>query len=88
MKDPKLFESKILQEFWLAKPEFRIVICLSDKILNILTKSQLISEAIYGLLTSPKKQTDEFVLFAFLLFMTNKSNLSVRQLANLLFDFI
>ena len=43
-------------------------------------KGQLISKAIYGLLTSPKKLTDEFVLFAFLLFMANKSNLSVRFL--------
>ena len=32
------------------------------------------------LLTSPKKQTDGFVLFAFLLFTANKSNLSVRFL--------
>ena len=40
-------------------------------------KGQLISKAIYGLLTSPKKRTDEFVLFAFLLFMANKSNSSV-----------
>ena len=32
-------------------------------------KGQLISKAIYGLLTSPKKRTDEFDLFAFLLFM-------------------
>ena len=45
-----------------------------------LFKGQLISKAIYGLLTSPKKRTDEFVLFAFLLFMANKSNLSVRFL--------
>ena len=32
-----------------------------------LSKGQFISKAIYGLLTSPKKRTDEFVLFAFLL---------------------
>ena len=44
------------------------------------TKGQLISKAIYGLLTSPKKRMDEFVLFAFLLFMANKSNSSVRFL--------
>ena len=43
-------------------------------------KGQLISKAIYGLLTSPKKQTDEFVLFAFLLFTANKSNSSVHFL--------
>ena len=45
-----------------------------------LFKGHLISKAIYGLLTSPKKQTDEFDLFAFLLFMANKSNLSVQFL--------
>ena len=45
-----------------------------------LSKGQLISKAIYGLLSSPKKQTDEFVLFAFLLFTANKSNSSVRFL--------
>ena len=43
-------------------------------------KGQLISKAIYCLLTSPKKQTNEFVLFALLLFMANKSNSSVRFL--------
>ena len=41
-------------------------------------KGQLISKPIYDLLTSPKKRTDEFDLFAFLLFMANKSNSSVR----------
>ena len=41
-------------------------------------KGQLISKAIYGLLTSPKKRTGEFVLFAFLFFTANKSNSSVR----------
>ena len=48
--------------------------------INKLGKGQLISKAIYGLLTSPKKRTDEFVLFAFLLFTANKSNSSVRFL--------
>ena len=38
------------------------------------TKGQLISKAIYGLLTSSKKRTDEFDLFAFLLFTAKKSN--------------
>ena len=37
-----------------------------------ISKGQLISKAIYGLLTSPKKRTDEFVLFAFLLCTANK----------------
>ena len=41
-------------------------------------KGQLISKPIYDLLTSPKKRTDEFDLFAFLLFTANKSNSSVR----------
>ena len=44
------------------------------------TKGQLISKAIYGLLTSPKIRTDEFDLFAFLLFTANKTNSSVRFL--------
>ena len=43
-------------------------------------KGQLISKASYGLLTSPKKRRDKFVLFAFLLFAANKSNSSVRFL--------
>ena len=43
-------------------------------------KGQLISKAIYGLLTSTKKRTDKFVLFVFLLFTANKSNYSVRFL--------
>ena len=42
------------------------------------TKGQLISKPIYDLLTSPKKRTDEFDLFPFLLFTANKSNSSVR----------
>ena len=41
-------------------------------------KGQLISKPIYDLLTSPKKRTEEFDLFAFLLFTANKSNSSVR----------
>ena len=45
--------------------------------LKIRSKGQLISKAIYGLLTSPKKRTDEFDLFAFLLFTANKTNSSV-----------
>ena len=39
-----------------------------------------ILKAIYVLLTSLKNRTDEFVLFAFLLFTANKSNSSVRFL--------
>ena len=44
------------------------------------TKGQLISKADWHAIDSPKKQTDEFVLFAFLLFMANKSNSFVRFL--------
>ena len=43
-------------------------------------KGQLISKADWRAIDSPKKRTDEFVLFAFLLFMANKSNSSVRFL--------
>ena len=46
--------------------------------LHVYAKGQLISKPIYDLLTSPKKQTDKFDLFAFLLFTTNKSNSSVH----------
>ena len=40
-------------------------------------KGQLVSKAIYDLLTSLKELTDKFVLFAFLLFTAIKSNSSV-----------
>ena len=45
-----------------------------------MAKGQLISKPINDLLTSPKKRTDKFDLFAFLLFTANKSNSSVRFL--------
>ena len=45
-----------------------------------LTKGQLISKADWRAIDSPKKRTDEFVLFAFLLFTANKSNSSVHFL--------
>ena len=55
-------------------------------------KGQLISKADWRAIDSPNKRTDEFVLFAFLLFTANKSNSSVfwenLRLANLLFNFI
>ena len=41
-------------------------------------KGQLILKAFHGLLTSPKKRSYEFDLFAFLLFTANKSNSSIR----------
>ena len=43
-------------------------------------KGQLNSKAIYVPLTSPKKQMDGFVLFAYLLFTANKSNSSIHFL--------
>ena len=51
-----------------------------DYVFYVLSKGRLISKAIYGLLTSPKKWTNEFDLFAILLFTANKSNYSVRFL--------
>ena len=45
-----------------------------------MAKGQLISKADWRAIDSPKKQTDKFVLFAFLLFTANKSNSSVRFL--------
>ena len=43
-------------------------------------KDQLISKADWCAIDSPKKRTEEFVLFAFFLFTANKSNSSVRFL--------
>ena len=43
-----------------------------------LFKGHLISKAIYGLLTSPKKRTDEFDLFAMKGKKANKTNSSIR----------
>ena len=45
---------------------------------KVLSKGQLIPKADWRAKDSPKKPTNEFVLFAFLLFMANKSNSSVR----------
>ena len=47
---------------------------------TVLPKGQLISKADWRAIDSPKKWTDEFVLFAFLLFTANKSNSSVHFL--------
>ena len=44
--------------------EFQIYAVPNVNILGC-TKGQLISKAIYGLITSPKKRTDKFDLFAF-----------------------
>ena len=43
----------------------------------IYSKGQLISKEDWCTIDSPKKRTDEFVLFTFLLFRANKSNFSV-----------
>ena len=59
---------------------FREEVKIGGNLMYGTAKGQLISKAIYGLLTSPKKRRDEFVLFAFLLFTANKSNSSVRFL--------
>ena len=39
----------------------------------MVSKGQLISKADWRVINSPKKQTDEFVLFAFLLFTASAS---------------
>ena len=44
---------------------------------DLLVKGQLVSKADWRAIDSPKKRMDEFVLFAFLLFMANKTNSSV-----------
>ena len=45
-------------------------------------KGQLISKADWRAIDSPKKQTDKFVLFAFLHYTANKSNSSVPFLGD------
>ena len=45
-----------------------------------LAKGQLILKADWRAINFPKEQTDEFVLFAFLLFTANKSSSSVHFL--------
>ena len=60
----------------LPVPTVKIFKCLSLHEF-LFTKGHLISKPIHGLLTSPKKRTNEFVLFAFLLFTANISNSSV-----------
>ena len=47
---------------------------------KVMPKGQLILKADWRAIDSPKKLTDEFVLFAFLLFTANKSNSSVHFL--------
>ena len=60
---------------------------------RFLAKGQIKPKADWHAVDSPKKLMNKFVLFAFLLFMVNKTNLFVRFLENLrpaqtAFDFI
>ena len=62
-------------------PESKIVERSKDSVTQleqwvdtVCSKGHLISKANYGLPTSSKKRTDEYDLFAFLLFTENKSN--------------
>ena len=75
----------------LEKPRHIFLLCLI--LHRRKTKGQLISKADWRAIDSPKKRTDKFVLFAFLLFRANKSNSSVCFLGEStacqsLFDFI
>ena len=47
-------------------------VSLLTYLLELVTEGQLISKAIYGLLTSSKKRTDEFDFFPFLLFIAEE----------------
>ena len=53
-------------------------------LLRAVGKGQLISKVDCCAIDSPKKHTDEFVSFAFLLFMANKSNSSIRFLGEVM----
>ena len=50
-------------------------------------KGQLILKADWRAINSPKKQTDGFILFSFLLFAANKSNSSASFLGESAFQF-
>ena len=64
--------------FYFHKYSFDEVRSISDNI--FCSFLQFISKADWRAIDSPKKPTDEFVLFAFLLFTANKSNSLVRFL--------
>ena len=49
---------------------------------EIIIKGQIKPKADWRAVDSPKKRTNEFVLFAFLLFTANKSNLFVHFLGD------
>ena len=65
------------------QPVFILAMCSSSRdssAVSFRAKGQLILKADWCAIDSPKKRTDELVLFAFLLFMANKSNSPVRFL--------
>ena len=78
-------KKQLLETIWFSS---KVFVCFLSNIQPI--KGQLISKAIYGLLNSHKKQTDECLLF----YSSQQTN-QIRpfvfwgnlQLANLLFDF-
>ena len=53
------------------------LVSILDQVSWGMLKGQLISKADWRAIDSPKKWTDEFVLFAFLLFTAKESNLAV-----------
>ena len=88
--DPHLLNTRIVNEIFKV-PTTGLWILLSCVMRNILyilenslnrdnVKGHLISKAIYGLLASSKKRTDEFDLFAFLLFTRTNQIKSVHFL--------
>ena len=56
-------------------PFFRLKLHMS-----LFFKGQIKPKSDWRAIDSPKKQTNKFILFAFLLFMANKTNLFVRFL--------
>ena len=64
----------------LWKQQLGYAICSSiQKSRGILAKGQVKPKADWCAINSPKKWTNEFVLFAFLLFTANKTNLFVQK---------
>ena len=56
-----IFQVDIQKKKFLLAYQKSAVVALN----SVVVKGQLISKAIYGLVTSPKKRADEFVSFAF-----------------------
>ena len=66
---------------WPGLKEFFVSFEMEEcTLVYLCTKGQLISKADWRAIDSPKKGTDEFVVFAFLLFTVNKSNSSIHFL--------